>query len=58
MTKEELRLKIEETYRLQKEETDKYRAENGIIGLDSPVSSKYAKIRKKIFQEYENGKED
>jgi len=53
MTKEELRLKIEETYRRQKEETEKYRAESGIIGLDSPISSKYAKIRKKLFEQYE-----
>ena len=58
MTKEELEFKINETYRLQKEETEKYRAESGIIGLDSPISTKYAKIRKKIFQEYEKEKEE
>ena len=58
MTKEELKAKLEETHRLQKEETEKYREQSGIIGLDSPVSSKYAKIRKKLFEQYEKEKED
>ena len=58
MTKEELKAKLEETHRLQKEETEQYRAETGVIGLDSPISSKYAKIRKKLFEQYEKEKED
>ena len=57
MTYEELQARINETYEKQKAETEEYRKNCGFIGLDSPISAKYAKIRKQIFEQYEKEKQ-
>lgn len=58
MTKEELHKQLNEIYRQEKEEREAYFKNGGIAILDGPISAKYRKMRKKLFEKYEKEKQE
>jgi hypothetical protein len=56
MTKEELHEQLNEIYRQEKAERENYFKNGGIAILDGPISAKYRKMRKELFEQYEEEK--
>lgn len=57
MTKEELHEQLNEIYRQEKEEREAYFKNGGVAILDGPISTKYRKMRKALFEQYEKEKQ-
>lgn len=56
MTEDELHEQLNEIYRQEKEERETYFKNGGIAMLDGPISAKYTKMRKELFERYEKEK--
>lgn len=57
MTKEELHNQLDDIYRQEKDEREAYFKNGGIAILDGPISTKYRKMRKALFEQYEKEKQ-
>ncbi len=58
MTKDELRSELTKLKKMEREESSELRSKGLLSGLDGPVTSKYTKLIKELFERYEKEKED